>query len=92
MSGNYMDNFLDWLESTTPEERLGRTSDKPGGLDDGSFCIPGCPDDVCRMSGHCAWSPYPPYRSLEVSPADGTITVVATSWPGDQIPRGLSDE
>lgn len=22
MAGNYMDNFLDWLESTTPEERL----------------------------------------------------------------------
>ena len=22
MSANYMDNYLDWLESTTPEERL----------------------------------------------------------------------
>jgi hypothetical protein len=23
--------------------------------DEGGFCITGCPDDVCRMSGHCAW-------------------------------------
>jgi hypothetical protein len=23
--GNYMDRFLDWLESTTPEERLAET-------------------------------------------------------------------
>ena len=19
------------------------------------LCIPGCPDDICRNSGHCAW-------------------------------------
>lgn len=28
-------------------------------LDDGlyedGFCITGCPDDVCRNSGHCVW-------------------------------------
>ena len=23
-------------------------------LDDDGYCIPGCPDDTCRMSGHCA--------------------------------------
>ena len=67
MSGNYMDNFLDWLESTTPDERLGRTSDKPGGLDDCSFCIPGCPDDVCRTSGHCAWP------ALDLAPRQGGL-------------------
>jgi hypothetical protein len=25
MMSNYMDNYLNWLESTTPEERLGHT-------------------------------------------------------------------
>ena len=28
--------------------------DDDGDLDDG-YCVPGCPDDICRMSGHCKW-------------------------------------
>jgi hypothetical protein len=28
---NYMDNYLNWLESTTPEERMGRGRHSPGG-------------------------------------------------------------
>jgi hypothetical protein len=24
--------------------------------DEGGYCISGCPDDICRNSGHCAWS------------------------------------
>ena len=30
--------------------------DDPWPLDDDGYCVPGCPDDVCRNSGHCAWS------------------------------------
>lgn len=29
--------------------------DLDDGLYEDGFCISGCPDDVCRMSGHCAW-------------------------------------
>lgn len=43
------------------EMAMGNLAGKSGGEsldddDDDEFCIPGCPDDVCRMSGHCAWS------------------------------------
>ncbi len=30
--------------------------DDDGDLADDGYCVQGCPDDVCRMSGHCAWS------------------------------------
>ena len=42
-----------------PETRApacGVDLDDDGDLDAPSYCIPGCPDDVCRMSGRCAWS------------------------------------
>jgi hypothetical protein len=34
-------------------------------LDDDGYCIPGCPDDACRMSGHCAWSARPDLQVRE---------------------------
>jgi len=35
-------------------DTCGRT--ETGVIDEGGYCIPGCPDDICRNSGHCAWS------------------------------------
>jgi hypothetical protein len=61
VNGNMMDRYLAWLESTTPAQRLGVSRNDTRGAEqwvdaDGQPCTPGCPDDVCRSEGTCAWS------------------------------------
>ena len=46
--------------------------DQPDGYSEDGFCIPGCPDDVCRNSGHCAWPATGPEREASRCPATTT--------------------
>src|SRR5690348_2122749 len=57
---------LDRLIMDTP-------GDDPRPLEDDGFCVPGCPDDVCRMSGHCAWSANGPAPGLIIR-SDAVLT------------------
>lgn len=68
--------------------------------DDDSYCIPGCPDDICRMSGHCAYTPvlctcsWHEHRSCALHPlamTDETIERVVNEVLGGEA-RKLGDE